>query len=210
MEKTIYQTADKKYVLAQDSKHYEEQLKTELEWNWHDVSKNLAKKNILNILHKIDSSKFEYFVRDVVKKAFPDVSFEVTVSTGDMGIDIFGTRKDPTHRDRKEAICIQVKNFKGTVGRPEADKFVGAVQSIINDKNNNFSKFEGLFITSGKFPKSFNEKLCSSSKTGVTFACWDGDELTEKILALGLGVKYSIDIDFWKDIDSKLLNKINS
>jgi restriction endonuclease Mrr len=200
-KESIAQLENKKFVLSQDYEIKSEELNTDAEWHWIDVSKTLAQKNILSILHKIDPTRFEYLVRDVVKKTFPDVSFEVTVSTGDMGIDIFGVRNDPCHKDKKEAICIQVKRFKGTVSRPDADKFIGAVSRLINDNTNNFSKFEGYFISTGKFPKSFNEQLYASNKTGVTFASWDGEELSHRILSLGFGVKYSIDIDFWNDID---------
>ena len=207
-EKTISQLENKKFVLTKDYKFHNDKLQIDIEWNWENEDKGTALNKMLSILNRIDPLKFEFLVRDVVKKSFPNVNFEVTVSTGDKGIDIFGTRQDPYYKERQEAICIQVKRYKGTVGRPEADKFIGAVSDLINDKNNKFSKFEGLFITSGKYPKSFNEKLIASSKTGVTFSCWDGTELAEKMIALGLGVKYSIDLNFWETIDPTIIPKI--
>lgn len=203
---------NKKYVLAKDYEIQSDLLKTNTEWNWRDVNKGIAQKNILSILHKVDPFKFEVLVKDLVKKKYPDVVFDVTVKTGDGGIDIFGTKPDPTQKDKEEVICIQVKNFKKTVGRPEADRFIGAVQRIINDKNKNYSKFIGLFITSGKYPKSFNDTLQESCTTGCSFSSWDGDELIEQMLFYGMGVKYSIDLDFWENVDSAIIprQKINS
>jgi restriction endonuclease Mrr len=204
---SISQLENKKYVLAKDYDIHAENLNIDSEWKWQDANKELAQKKLLNTLYKIHNYKFEFLVRDVVKKSFPDVSFEVTVATGDMGIDIWGVRNDPVHKDRKEAVYIQVKKYKGSVGRPDADKFIGAIREIANDKSKNFSKFVGLFITTGTYPKTFNDKLSRSSETGITFSCWDGDELTERMISLGMGVKYSIDIDFWNEIDSNIIPK---
>ncbi len=60
----------------------------------------------------------------------------------------------------------------------------------------------GLFITTGRYPDSFIDKLRNSQDKSISFACWDGTELSRQMLKNGLGIKYSIDKDFWKNFDS--------
>lgn len=99
------------------------------------------------ILDKIKANSPSFFERLVVdlmvamnyggSKA--DASKSVTGGTGDEGID--GIIKED--RLGLDAIYLQAKRWEGTVGRPEVQKFVGALHGKRAKK--------GVFITTGKF-----------------------------------------------------------
>lgn len=100
-------------------------------------------------------------------------------------------------------MLVQVKKFNGPVGREYANQFIGAVGDYLKG---DWSSFTGLFVTSGTFAKSFHEKLKRQEKTGVNYTCWDGLKLVRYILEHGIGIKYSVDSEFWNTLDPTLLN----
>ena len=199
----IIKLNDKKFSLKiwyKDSNNSQD----DSEYNWSDSDLETAVEKMLHTLKKIDPFKLEELVKKIVEKMW-GYSCEVTRKTGDMGIDVVGYKKDDNFSEKKEAIYIQVKRFEGSVNRDYADKFVGAVKEFyIKEK---YAKFTGLFVTTGKFPDSFTEKLKNSSETGISFYCWDGKLLVKNLIQLGWGIKYSFDIDFWNNLDSTIIPK---
>ena len=111
---------------------------------------------------------------------------------------MIGTRK--VSSTKEDAIYVQVKRFNGTVSREYADQFIGALNGVIKKKG--YTRLTGLFITTGKYPKSFIDKLKDAQEKNISYASWDGVELSRQMLKNGLGVKYSLDVDFWKEVDS--------
>jgi restriction system protein len=94
-------------------------------------------------------------------------------SAGDEGID--GIISED--RLGLDTIYIQAKRWEGTVGRPEIQKFVGALHGKRARK--------GVFITSGVFS---SEAVDYVSRIDPRVVLIDGRELAEYMLDLNLGV----------------------
>ena len=197
----IVQINNKKYALKIWVKDLPA-TQTVSDWDWSDIDLETAKEKVLNVLKKMDAYKFEHLIKDMIEEMY-DYEAKVTQRSGDLGTDIIGYKDDPKQNDNKQVICAQVKRFKGTVGRGYADSFIGAVEF-----EENWSSVEGLFVTTGHYPDSFYEKLKRKSKEkGVYFHCWDGKQLVENLINLGWGVNYSIDLNFWNNLDSAIVPK---
>lgn len=111
---------------------------------------------------------------------------EVTRLSGDEGID--GIIREDTLG--LEMIYIQAKRWQGAVGRPEIQKFVGALAGQ--------SARKGIVITTGSFSK---EALDYAAKIDQKVVLIDGDQLTRYMIERNVGVStvYSYHI---KRIDS--------
>jgi restriction endonuclease Mrr len=203
-KKSISQLSDKKFILKTDEEKY---AKHELQeqWTWANISYEEAIEYKLNNLKKIDPFKLEELVSKLLKNIYPDFDFNVTRKTGDQGIDVIGIREIQVNK--KEAIYVQVKRFEKTVVREYADKFIGALNGLI--KKHSFSHLTGLFVTTGTYSSTFGPKLKEAQEKYVSYSWWDGVELSRQMLKNGLGVKYSLDVDFWKEIDSSAVLESN-
>lgn len=199
-KKNILQIDNKKFILKEEELKY---VKPELaeQWTWTNMSYESAIEFKLNNLKKIDHFKLEELVSLLLKFIYPDFDFNTTKKTGDKGVDVIGIRK--ITENLKEAIYVQVKGVEGTVSRDNADKFIGALNGVI--KKNGYIRLTGLFVTTGKYPLSFTEKLKEAQEKNISYICWNGIELSRQMLKNGLGVKYSLDLDFWKEIDSSAI-----
>jgi hypothetical protein len=205
-KKSIIQLSDKKFILKGDEAKYAKQELAD-QWNWANITYNDAIDFKLNNLKKINPFKLEELVSKLLTFIYSDHYFTVTKKTGDKGIDIIGIRE--ISEGKKEAIYVQVKRFEGTVSRDNADKFIGALNGLI--KKNGYTHLTGLFITTGKYASTFGPKLKEAQEKNISYAWWDGVELSRQMLKNGLGVKYSLDIDFWKEVDSSaVLESIKS
>ena len=98
---------------------------------------------------------------------------EVTGSSGDEGIDGI------INEDRLglDVIYLQAKRWQGTVGRPEIQKFVGALHGKRAKK--------GIFITTGTFS---NEALDFVSQIESKVALIDGKRLAGMMVDFNVGV----------------------
>ncbi len=76
-----------------------------------------------------------------------------------------------------EAIYVQAKRWDGTVGRPEVQKFVGALHGTRARK--------GVFITTGIFSADAKEYV---SRIDPRVVLIDGRQLAEYMVDLNLGV----------------------
>jgi restriction system protein len=92
---------------------------------------------------------------------------------GDGGVD--GIIKED--RLGLDVIYIQAKRWEGVVGRPEIQKFAGALQGQRARK--------GVFITSSGFSKEARE-YCSVIESKIVLI--DGEQLAEFMMAHGIGV----------------------
>lgn len=204
-KKSIVQLSNKKYILKTDEKTYSKKNETK-NWNWKNIGYDEAIQFKLNNLKEINPFKLEELVKTLLATINPEFEFEVTKKTGDKGVDVIGVRK--INSNKKEAIYVQVKRFNGTVSRDNADKFVGALSK--EAQKHGYSRIKGLFVTTGNYSTTFIEKLRDEHDKIVKYEHWDGKELSRQMLKNGVGVKYSIDIDFWKDIDSTAILEQNT
>ena len=111
---------------------------------------------------------------------------------GDEGID--GVIKEDVLG--LDVLYIQAKKWDGTIGRPEIQKFAGALQGQRAKK--------GIFITTGNFSTEAKEYI---SKIESKIVLIDGKQLTEYMIDKNIGVtlekSYSVkklDQDYFEEI----------
>lgn len=160
---------------------------------------NVWQKNLsTDLLLKLKSSTptfFEQVVVDLIVKMGYGGSVEEAGTrlgrSGDEGIDGI-IKEDKLGLD---LIYLQAKKWEGTVGRPEIQKFLGALISQGAKK--------GVFITTGKFSR---EAIEFNPKVDVRLVLIDGNQLTSYMIEYGLGVKpqqtfvvHKIDVDYFEE-----------
>ena len=132
---------------------------------------------ILSKVKKIHPSEFEKLVVELLVKmgyggSIQDAGRAIGKS-GDEGID--GTIKED--KLGLDVIYIQAKRWEGIVGRPEIQKFVGALAGQRAKK--------GVFITTSKFTK---EAISYASQMDAKIILIDGEKLSEYMIDHNLGV----------------------
>ncbi|MCG7857235.1 restriction endonuclease [Flavihumibacter sediminis] len=152
----------------------------------------------VEILNKVKSGTPAFFEQLVVE-LLVKMGYGGTISEagknigkiGDEGID--GIIKED--RLGLDMIFIQAKKWEGTVGRPEIQKFLGALVAQGAKK--------GVFITTGKFSKEARE---FNPKVDARLVLIDGEQLTKYMIDFNLGVNihqtYEIkrlDNDYFED-----------
>lgn len=134
--------------------------------------------DLLTEIIKMDPYKFEQLVVDLlIKMGYGKLQYNsvATKKSGDEGIDGIVT----ADKLGFDSVYIQAKRFNGvTVGRPELQKFVGALAGQGAQK--------GLFITSSKFSKEAEQ--FAEKNLNLKIVLVDGKELTQLMIDYGLGV----------------------
>jgi restriction system protein len=140
----------------------------------------IRKSLISDILERLKSSSprfFEYLVVDLLLKMgygrAGGGTGERVGQSGDEGID--GVISED--RLGLEMVYLQAKRWEGTVGRPEIQKFVGALHGRRARK--------GVFITTGSFS---SEAKAYVQTIDPKVALVDGTQLAEYMIDFGLGV----------------------
>ena len=112
--------------------------------------------------------------------------------SGDEGLD--GIIKED--RLGLAVIYVQAKRWAGTVGRPEIQKFAGALHGQHASK--------GIFITTSDFSRDAHDYV---SKIGSKIVLIDGERLAELMIDFGVGVTMEasyevkrVDADFFESI----------
>ena len=155
---------------------------------------------LMEEIHKIDPYQFEHLViRLLVAMGYGSMLNKGTIVTpksGDEGIDGVLT----ADKLGFDSIYIQAKQWKqgSVVGRPELQKFVGAMAGQ--------GAVKGLFITTAKFT---NEAIDYAQKNLTSkIVLVDGDALTKLMIEHDVGVytvnTYSVkkvDTDFFSDFE---------
>ena len=95
---------------------------------------------LLDRLLDLEPIQFEHFARKLLH-AYGFASMTVTQASGDGGIDGHGMLRVGL---AKMKVAFQCKRWAGNVGRPEVDKFRGAIQGEFQ---------QGLFYTTSDFTK---------------------------------------------------------
>ncbi len=148
---------------------------------------------ILTALHQASPSFFERVVVDLLVAmgygGSRKEAGQVMGKSGDGGID--GIIKED--RLGLDAIYIQAKRWEGVVGRPEIQKFVGALQGQRAQK--------GIFITTSRFT---NEAVEYAMQVANTVVLIDGSQIAQLMIEHSIGTStvgnYSVkrlDIDYF-------------
>lgn len=132
---------------------------------------------LLEIIFSKNPQFFEKLVLNLLDKmgyAFNKESIISTSYTNDEGID--GIIEED--RFGFNSIYIQAKRWTGVVGRPEIQKFLGAVAGQGGTK--------GLFITTSRFTEEAIKY--AKKQLQVKLVLVDGEKLTDLMIKYGLGV----------------------
>ena len=132
---------------------------------------------LLSITKQVTPTYFEQIVVDLlVAMGYggnkQDAARAVTKQSGDEGID--GVIKED--RLGLDVIYVQAKRWEGTVGRPEIQKFAGALQGKRANK--------GVFITTSNFSKEAT-KFANSIDSKIILI--DGDRLAQLMVEFNVG-----------------------
>jgi len=159
-----------------------------------DIKKQLADELLERIMGNT-FQKFENLVAELILKMGYGSSkqdiLQKAGKSGDEGIDGV-IKEDVLGLDK---IYIQAKKWQGNIGRPEIQKFAGALQMQNARK--------GIFITTSSFTKEAEECV---SRFNSNIVLIDGEKLTELMIKYNLGVSVKqtyevkkIDEDFFID-----------
>ena len=150
---------------------------------------------LIELINSKDPKFFESLVLDLLEKmgyAFSEESKIITPYSGDEGID--GIIEEDSFGFNR--IYIQAKRWSNPVGRPEIQKFLGAVTGYGGTK--------GLFITTSRFTKEAIDFV--QKHLAVKIILIDGNKLTDLMVKYGLGVSVvktyelkQIDTDYFED-----------
>ncbi|MBC2856985.1 restriction endonuclease [Cetobacterium sp. 2A] len=158
----------------------------------YELLNNELKDEMLERLKKINFYKFESIVIDLVVKmgyggSKSEISQSLTKKSNDEGIDGI-INEDRLGLDR---IYLQAKRWNNTtVGRPEVQKFVGALAGK--------GAMKGIFITTSTFTKEaihYCENLTSQKIVLI-----DGNKLVELMVEFNIGL-YTEEIYEIKKVD---------
>ncbi len=164
-----------------------------LESAYLTIRRNLA----LEVLSRVKSCSprfFEHLVVELLLKmgyGRAGGTGERVGQSGDEGID--GIISED--RLGLEMVYLQAKRWEGTVGRPEIQKFVGALHGKRARK--------GVFITTGNFS---SEAVSYVQNIDPRVALIDGSQLAEFMIDFGLGVSLSRSFEL-KNIDSDFFDE---
>lgn len=167
---------------------------------WHAYERYKARivQQLVEKIRTVEPQVFERIVIDVlVRMGYGgnlEEAAEVVGGPGDEGIDGV-IKQDPLGLDN---VYIQAKRWQGTVGRPEIQRFVGALQG--NGAN------KGVFITCGNFTE--DAKRYTLSLGSVKVILIDGQKLGELMYKYGVGVSThatlelkKIDNDYFQELE---------
>ena len=134
-------------------------------------------RELLSIVKQVNPTYFEQIVVDLlVAMGYggnkQDAARAVTKQSGDEGID--GVIKED--RLGLDVIYVQAKRWGGTVGRPEIQKFAGALQGKRANK--------GVFITTSNFSR---EAIGFANSIDSKIILIDGDRLAQLMIEFNVG-----------------------
>jgi len=164
-----------------------------LEYGLSKINETLAD-DLINRIKQCSPSFFEKLVIDLLVKmgygGSKQEAAQVIGKSGDEGIDGI-IKEDKLGLD---VIYVQAKRWENVVGRPEIQKFVGALAGQNANK--------GIFITTSYFTKDAEEYAKGLSTKLILI---DGNKLTDLMIEYNVGVSI-IDTIQIKKIDSDYFN----
>lgn len=165
-----------------------------LEYSYQKIRDELAQEILTKVLsyspHFFENLVVELMVKMGYGGSRKDAG-QAVGKTGDGGIDGI-IKEDKLGLD---FIYLQAKRWEGTIGRPEIQKFVGALQGRFANK--------GVFITTSGFSKEAKEYVKFIQNNIVLI---DGEQLSQLMIDYNLGVSpeavyeiKKIDFDYFVD-----------
>ena len=180
---------DNSKSLSEDDESIPQTPEESLEISFQNIQKTLAQE----LLSKIKTCSPSFFEKMVIELLVSmgyggsriDASKAIGKS-GDEGIDGI-IKEDKLGLD---VIYIQAKRWENVVGRPEVQKFVGALAGQGAKK--------GIFITTSKFTNEAKEYL---PKNETKIVLIDGEQLANLLIEFNLGVSIQANYEL-KKVDS--------
>ncbi len=129
---------------------------------------------LLDRLQALSPSEFERFARKLLQ-AYGFVDVKVTQISRDGGIDGYGKLRLGLATMN---VAFQCKRWQQTVGRPEVDKFRGAIQGEFE---------QGIFFSTSDF--SPEARAASLKKGAVPIILLNGQSIVALMIEKGLGVQ---------------------
>jgi len=143
-------------------------------------------KRIITELNGLTPAGFENFCLALLEGLGYE-SVVVTGKSGDGGIDGYGDYRQGIVKIKS---AFQAKRWKqAPVGRPEIDKFRGAIQGDYD---------HGLFLTTNSFTRDAQQ--ASVKKGAITILLLDGNAIANHMMASGIGI--TKEPVFLMDVDS--------
>jgi restriction system protein len=133
-----------------------------------------VKRRIISELKALSAQEFELFCISLLR-LLGYQELQVTGKVGDGGIDGHGLFRQGVVTIRS---AFQAKRWKQTpVGRPEIDKFRGAIQGDYD---------HGVFLTTARFTR--DAESASIKKGAISLLLLDGEAIAETMIRSGIGV----------------------
>jgi len=165
-----------------------------LEYGYQRLTENLAD-DIIRKIMACSPAFFERLVVELMVKMGYGGSLreaaQIVGKSGDGGVDGI-IKEDKLGLD---VIYIQAKRWEGTVGRPEIQKFAGA---LLGQKAR-----KGIFITTSTFTKDAREYAVNLEAKLILI---DGERLADLMIQYGLGVSTTMVYEI-KKVDSDYFNE---
>lgn len=178
---TEYESATRSAALAGVNAHAGETPDEEMEDAWWRHRTNIEAE-LLDQVRAVSPAFFEQLVVDVlVALGYGGSRAEAARSvgrSGDEGIDGV-IDEDPLGLD---VIYLQAKRWNGTVGRPEVQKFAGALQGRRARK--------GVFLTTAEFTREARE---FTNMIEASIVLIDGHRLAKLMVDHGVGVSVAVE-----------------
>jgi len=129
---------------------------------------------LLDKLHELTPRQFEIFSRKLLQ-AYGFVQVNVTNMSSDGGIDGYGKFRLGLATMN---VAFQCKRWQGNIGRPEVDKFRGAIQGEFE---------QGVFFVTSDFTQQARE--ASLKKGAVPIILLNGKSIVDLMIQKGIGVE---------------------
>ena len=134
----------------------------------------LFRSQLLDKLDELTPRQFELFARKLLQ-AYGFVDVQVTNVSSDGGIDGCGKLRLGLATMN---VAFQCKRWQGNVGRPEVDKFRGAIQGEFE---------QGVFFATSDFTQKARE--ASLKKGAVPIILLNGESIVDLMVQKGIGVE---------------------
>jgi len=158
-------------------KRVETKEPTETEVNFFELYEEYEtsfRSQLLDKLHELTPRQFEIFSRKLLQ-AYGFVQVNVTNLASDGGIDGYGKLRLGLATMN---VAFQCKRWQGNVGRPEVDKFRGAIQGEFE---------QGVFLVTSDFTKQ--ARKASLKKGAVPIILLNGGSIVNLMMQKGIGVE---------------------
>jgi restriction system protein len=129
---------------------------------------------LLDKLHELTPRQFEIFSRKLLQ-AYGFVQVNVTNLSSDGGIDGYGKLRLGLATMN---VAFQCKRWQGNIGRPEVDKFRGAIQGEFE---------QGVFFATSDFTEQ--ARKASLKKGAVPIILLNGASIVNLMIQKGIGVE---------------------